>query len=159
MSLIENLRKRPQVLGELLRNEFFKQDDPSDLGCVTTFDVREDVWRDPDELVEDYDEDELHKVYWKCFTKDVDHIGKVSMRYYWDGDGVIEFYLSDHSVLIENNDCKKTYCWFEVPAGSMEPCMEYEELVWMNDDTAGECSCGSKLYWVRPGKTQCPRCD
>jgi hypothetical protein len=32
------------------------------------------------------------------------------MKYYWDGDGQLEFHFPDGSILM-NTDCKKDYRW------------------------------------------------
>jgi hypothetical protein len=96
----------PNAVGEFLRDIFFYQS-KGEYGCYTTFDVRAFVNPLPDEEIEgieDYIEapDNLH---WTVYE-----YNGIKMRYYWDGDGTLEFILSDDRIL-SNTDCKKSHNW------------------------------------------------
>lgn len=109
-------------LGEALRNEFFQQDlregafgqvVPS-FGCYSTFELRDGVEELPDEDVYNGDEIDEYNV-WTCAKKIIQ--GKeVKMRYYWDGDGTLQFILPRGWVL-ENTDCKKNNHWTSFKEG------------------------------------------
>ena len=101
--------QNPNALGELLRNEFFNQDN-GDLGCYSTFDLREDVTGiEEREITEEAGAEWEFKEIWTIAHKIID--GKiVTMRYYWDGDGYLDFTFPGGFVLL-NRDCKKTYNW------------------------------------------------
>jgi len=89
----------PNVIGEYLRDQFFDQSKGK--GCYDTFDVRDDVT----ELPVEYDYDER----WYVYEKDVNGT-HVIMKWYWDGDGTLEFYFDDGTD-ITNDDCKKSHTW------------------------------------------------
>lgn len=104
----------PNIIGEVLRAKFFK---PGGLGCYEIFNLQDDVkvlpdepqeWFDfnfdPPKMVSDRPEPEYPEFYTVAIKDDV------KMRYYWDGDGYLEFILPDGSV-IYNSDCKKTWGW------------------------------------------------
>jgi len=98
----------PNTIGEYLRNVFFDQ--TKGKGCYDSFDVTENTLTLPTQLVDpEYDS----ITTWNIFQKDVnfnDKVEKVIMRYYWDGDGTLEFIFDDNSSVL-NTDCKKTYNW------------------------------------------------
>lgn len=86
--------------GELLRSLFFAGDG----GCYWSFDVRPGVESLPDEPLPQ-DERSMPDDHWTVYR-----YNGVKMRYFWDGDGTLEFKLSDGTVL-HNGDCKKSYGW------------------------------------------------
>ena len=105
-------KRFPNSIGEYLRDQFFNQDN-GELGCYSTFDIRNDVFQLPDEREDindsEIDEFEFQEVY-KCFEKNVDG-NHVVMRYCWDeGDGTLEFVFDNGDGLI-NTDCKKIHDW------------------------------------------------
>jgi len=97
----------PNELGESLRNAFFNQNE-NNFGCYSTFELREDVEELPEEIVE-LSFYNTYTVPVRCFSKLVDN-KKVIMKYWWDGDGTLEFHFEDGSYLY-NGDCKKDYVW------------------------------------------------
>lgn len=103
MSLSESilsLIQDPNVIGEILRDKFFKQDrENGKLGCYSTFELREDVKQLPDE--NNYDEG---------INVTVSKLDDVIMKYYWCGDGTLQFFFDDGQIL-SNYDAKKTYNW------------------------------------------------
>lgn len=97
----------PNAIGEYLRDIFFDQSSGG-YGAYTTFDVREGVTNLPSEPVMYFDgteeiQDEDHA--WTVYEYD-----GIRMRYYWDGDGTLEFHLPDGRILF-NDDCKKSHNW------------------------------------------------
>jgi len=99
----------PNTIGEYFRDQFFKQEINGKYfkGCYSTFELQDSVVKLPDEIVDkDYPEDS--EVY-TCAQKIIDN-QKIVMKYYWDGDGILEFHFEDGSYL-ENDDCKKDYIW------------------------------------------------
>lgn len=122
----------PNVLGEHLREVTFVGEG---YGCYETFDVRPDA------------EDLGHEEAMKFITGDTDPYGDgdwpldveryegrrfryqgltVECFWYWDGDGVLAFRITHPQLgvlrVIENDDCKKSYCWDDVdlPGNSEE---------------------------------------
>lgn len=91
------------ALGEYLRNQFFDQS--QGLGCYSSFEMREDVIDLDPSPVENFEE-----MMWQNYEKEVVGIGKVKMRFFWDGDGTLEFVLPSGEVL-SNSDCKKNFNW------------------------------------------------
>lgn len=85
------------ALGEILRDAFFDQRGYAEVGCYTTFDLREDV----EFLGYTTYDGEKCPVYQKQDIK---------MTFYWDGDGTLAFRFPDGS-LLENSDCKKDHEW------------------------------------------------
>jgi hypothetical protein len=71
-------------------------------GCYSTFELNDDVEEMPPEPVGGEWNDGLS---WTRARLDA-----IEMRWYWDGDGVLEFRLPDGSWL-SNTDCKKDYIW------------------------------------------------
>ena len=96
---INTQKSNPNAVGELLRDSFWNQSDDR-IGCYSSFDYNEDVESLPNERKTD-DQYTLWSVaIWN----------NIICRWYWDGDGTIEFTFSDGSILI-NTDCKKNYTW------------------------------------------------
>lgn len=94
----------PNLLGELLRDKFFDQDDmEGSVGCYTTFKLRPDVKELPD-----MPNEEEPSCPWHCAELYLNDI-RVEMSYYWEGDGTLMFVLPD--CIISNDDCKKDYGW------------------------------------------------
>lgn len=88
------------AVGEFLRSKFWDQSGDK-YGCYSTFTYQVGVETLPPQ--KDFDGPEEPE--WKCARwKDV------KCRWYWDGDGVLQFVFPDGSVL-ENTDCKKDYTW------------------------------------------------
>ena len=97
-----NPETAPNAVGELLRAQFFGVSSEEGLGCYTHFEWAKDVKPLPNEVV---DEDDEFPMSWKRGMLD-----DIECRWYWDGDGTLEFLFSDGSVLY-NTDCKKDYRW------------------------------------------------
>lgn len=98
--------KNSNPTGEALRERFFKQDLENGIfGCYSTFELRDDVEELPDQsiTVDDYEE-----IATCARAKVGDQV--VIMRYYWDGDGYLEFEFADGTKIC-NHDCKKDYGW------------------------------------------------
>jgi len=99
--------KEPNVIGEHLRNEFFVQyhgDTYVGRGCYSIFKLHDGVCELGMQPVNDADFD-----IWKVYCKRIGN-ETITMRYFWDGDGVLEFIFADGAVL-RNDDCKKDYNW------------------------------------------------
>ena len=113
MNVNIDLNKNPNMAGEFLRNSFFKEEYEivlgkkyRKLGCYSTFNVEDDVISLPDEPIdEEYPEDGIYHVFSKNIVGE-----EIVMKYYWDGDGQLEFHFQNGSVLV-NDDCKKDYVW------------------------------------------------
>ena len=96
-------------LGEFLRSKFFNQ--TNGLGCYSSFILNENVVELPDE--------DFNGLLWSENPKgmkgeDIYHCAVwngIKMRYYWDGDGYLEFIIDDNT-RIYNDDCKKTDRWY-----------------------------------------------
>ena len=103
------LTDEPDSLGEHFRDQFFVQYDGEKYlgkGCYSQFDVHPDVV-ELETIPVDPEYPDLDK--WIRYQKEIN--GEiVLMRYYWDGDGCLEFHFEDGS-FIRNNDCKKDYNW------------------------------------------------
>ena len=97
---------RPNEFGEMLRDKFFDQ--TKGTGCYSTFETLPDVKQLASEEIENDFYTDLGIKY-QVFSKE---FGKktIIMKYYWDGDGTLEFHFEDGSYLI-NDDCKKDYTW------------------------------------------------
>ena len=91
----------PNMLGEILRDKFFDQNDNT-VGCYNTFILRPEAKKMPDEVQKE------DCITWTCATLDFNGL-IVKMRYFWDSDGELEFSLPD--CLLYNYDCKKTHIW------------------------------------------------
>ena len=91
----------PDLVGEVLRDRFFLQDQSQHLyGCYSTFKLRQEVQSLPPEPVEDDP-----SMVWTRAERD-----GILMRYYWDGDGTLEFVFPD-GARVRNTDCKKDHAW------------------------------------------------
>ena len=105
---------QPNALGEALREVFFDMSDGS-FGCYSTFDLAEGVVPLPESPVceghAEHTDDECWEGsrMWTRAEKDFSE-GRVEMRYYWDGYGVLEFIFGDGTILA-NGDCKKSHYW------------------------------------------------
>lgn len=112
MKLVIDAKNNPDMLGELLRQEFFKEEYEVSLGiryrklgCYSTFEIAEGVVQSEDEpLDEEFPEEGHYHVFEKFIDGQL-----VTMKYYWDGDGELDFYFDDG--MLCNDDCKKTYGW------------------------------------------------
>ncbi len=95
----------PDAVGELLRGRFFNT--PHDgVGCYSHFDWAESVEGLPSEPVEcDPLYDDGDGLAWTRGIMD-----GIECRWYWDGDGTLEFVFPDGSFL-SNDDCKKDHFW------------------------------------------------
>ena len=95
--------------GEYLRKQFFLCDNKGGLGCYTSFKLAPDVVKLPDEPDDGCDE-----IIYTCAKKNIPEVcsGEIVMKYYWDGDGTLMFFLPNGTIL-ENTDCKKTRGWIE----------------------------------------------
>ena len=97
----------PCVIGEALRGIFFDQHS-GEYGGYTTFEYNAGIEKLPDE-------DSFYRTGWNNEEK-VDFTwcraqwNGIICRYYWDGDGTLEFIFPDRRTL-ENTDCKKDYKW------------------------------------------------
>lgn len=100
-----NPEDHPNELGEALRNEFFNQDSGG-FGCYSTFEVRPGVLFSG--IYPTFMDREI-SVETRVYTKKVSGI-EVTMQFWWDGDGTLEFHFPDGSYLY-NGDCKKDYVW------------------------------------------------
>lgn len=103
---IDTERDSPNVIGEFLRGKFWDQSPNKHYphgrtGCYSSFDYNADV----EPLWLEKEEDGWNYIEWNCARWD-----DVKCRWYWDGDGTIEFLFPDGTVL-ENTDCKKDYGW------------------------------------------------
>ena len=99
------LTKDPNLVGEILRDRFFKQNRELGIfGCYTTFNLRDDVVKLEDEVNLEYGyENEGVKV--TCAKLD-----DIVMKYFWCGDGTLTFHFPNGEIL-ENDDCKKDHGW------------------------------------------------
>jgi hypothetical protein len=113
MNLNIDPKKNPNIIGELLRDTFFKEEYETcgnqkyrKVGCYSIFELAEDVVELPEEPIdEEYPEDGNYRV-----AKKIVDGQEIIMKYYWDGDGQLEFHFPDGSILA-NDDCKKDYTW------------------------------------------------
>lgn len=101
----------PNLTGETLREITFDQNlRKGTRGCYSTFDVREGCEKLNDEVVYlPSDPLENEDFYWTRYRFWLGAYAVV-MRWYWDGDGTLEFIFPDNSVLF-NDDCKCDYTW------------------------------------------------
>lgn len=101
----------PNEVGEFLRAVFFKDHGKNDLyGGYSTLDWAETVTPLESCPVEGDDWDPPCK-----WTRG--EMGGIECRWYWDGDGVLEFVFPNRGVL-SNSDCKKSYRWEYYPKGT-----------------------------------------
>jgi len=103
LDLIQLLKTEYGVnaLGEILRCIFFSQ--KKGFGCYETFELNPDVKPLPNEV------DHLEEN--KDITYTCAEWNGIKMRYYWDGDGYLEFELDEDGRAIYNDDCKKDHGW------------------------------------------------
>lgn len=97
----------PNITGEALRNVFWPKMRKTDIGGYNNFNYDSIVY-DIQVIPETNEDSELNLAKVK-----VDGV-EVSVCWYWDGDGYIEFtweYAGRNYKLI-NDDCKKTYNWY-----------------------------------------------
>lgn len=94
----------PRAVGEYLRSRFWDQTEGK-YGCYSTFTYCPDVEELPDEPEPSSDPDWYDDIVWHCAQWN-----GIKCRWYWDGDGMIEFTFPDGRVL-RNSDCKKDYEW------------------------------------------------
>ena len=100
--------KDPNAMGELLRAMFFRDHDGENhVGGYTTMDWADKV-RPLERILVD-PEDEEFPMYW---TRG--ELEGIECRWYWDGDGTLEFEFPDGGIL-SNTDCKKDYRWDYLP--------------------------------------------
>lgn len=130
----------PNTYGECLRSRFFDETpEPIEVckeyhkvGCYSSFTWQKDVIPLPQVPVEDEHNHlegvEPEELCWACsnyygfWTRGKLDLpeGSVECRYYWDGDGTLEFIFEDGSRLI-NNDCKKDHEWHFYASGEGPP--------------------------------------
>ena len=91
------------LLGEFLRNYFFDQSKGT--GCYSTFELNSEVKELPQENIEDWDDVFNPNVKYTVASRE-----GIIMRYYWDGDGYLEFILPNDKIIF-NSDCKKDHGW------------------------------------------------
>lgn len=102
----------PDHIGEWLRDMFFNQSPEmphrshSKTGCYSTFELNADVRELPNESESRWGNNHEYT----CAEKDFPEVGTIKMRYYWDGDGYLEFLFTD-GYTIYNTDCKCSYGW------------------------------------------------
>ena len=124
--LVDFTSKNPDVLGEFLRDYFFDQSE-NNLGCYSTFDVRDGIEKIP------FDEEHFYMLFGRypgdyvdpCFGFDDNEVlehgsayydpkTNTTMCYYWDGDGSLAFKLHtkpNKVLVVYNDDCKHKYGW------------------------------------------------
>jgi hypothetical protein len=98
----------PNALGEYYRDQFFVQYKDGEYigkGCYAVFDLHPNCETIPDELVDE----EWDDLKWTVVAREING-ERVVMKYYWDGDGILDFHFPDGSFL-HNSDCKKDYVW------------------------------------------------
>lgn len=90
------------AVGELLRDLFFDQN--RGYGCYSTFDLRGGILTLPP--VQNGEERWTLAMY-------MDPELKVTMGYWWDGDGSLAFLIQtpESTHLLYNSDCKKSSYW------------------------------------------------
>lgn len=104
-----NVAEQPDEAGEFLRGVFFNQS-TGKYGCYSTFELNPGVEELPDETVTLSENTSPNDWYNDSWTWTRAQFNDIIMRYYWDGDGMLEFLLPDGSIL-SNDDCKKDYGW------------------------------------------------
>lgn len=109
------------ALGEILRAIFFDQS--KGFGCYGSFDLNEGIETlEPITTKEDEDTDSI--------TYTCARWNGIVMRYYWDGDGYLEFNLNlGDDGKIFNDDCKKDYGWKYVSKNKVECWKRWHELM------------------------------
>lgn len=110
---IEEKHTSPNLIGELFREMFFKNERDQygrRLGCYEVFTLAPGVKTLPNEPVDDCPGE-----WWTCAELTTPD-GAVKMRYHWEGDGTLQFFMPD-GTCYENTDCKKDYEWEIVTNG------------------------------------------
>jgi hypothetical protein len=109
MKLNLDPKKNSNLVGEALRDAFFNQE--KGFGCYSTFELLPDVEKLPNEpVLDNEDEDELDIFEFEyVVAKKIIEGQEVIMKYYWEGDGTLEFHFNGG--MLYNTDCKKDYTW------------------------------------------------
>ena len=126
LTLTIDVEQNPDAIGEALRSLFFDEKltrgrgghrDYRETGCYSTFDWQKDVEElEQQPVVFEVDGRPEEVIMWTRGRKNIAPVPteldlrQVECRYYWDGDGTLEFVLPDGSVL-RNDDCKKDHGW------------------------------------------------
>ena len=95
-------KAEPNALGEVLRSLFW----PTSYGCYSNFVYGPEVVElEPESEIDtgDYDPIQWNRAVYKG----------ILCRWYWDGDGILEFHLPTGRKIV-NYDCKKSYRWEEL---------------------------------------------
>ena len=102
---ILDLTNDPNLIGEILRDKFFKQDkENGKFGCYSTFELRENVVELLGKRDFDYGFENIG------VTVTCAQLEDVVMTYFSDGDLNLEFYFPDGKIL-SNDDAKKSENW------------------------------------------------
>ncbi len=93
----EAIEYNAKIIGETMRSYFFGTE--KGYGCYSNFEYAID---DKEVIEKDENENSVHNI--TCSKTGV------KCRWYWDGDGYLEFIFPDGTI-VSNNDCKKDYKW------------------------------------------------
>jgi len=118
----------PDQLGEFLRAVFFVEP----VGAVTCFETVDETQTCP--IVCLPPESICRQTYNSIplgedgdFQSDIQtlylilpHVGQVIVGWFWDGDGVLEFYIPSLGLLLTNDDCKKDHGWVATTVRSIK---------------------------------------
>jgi len=127
--------KNPDVMGEMYRDLTFDQDANGELGCYTTFELR-DGWEKVESTLCLYYRTLLCGCWAKTlFCESNIHAYKnpkynVLVAWIWDGDGSLLFSDNNLDKIYINTDCKKTYDWQEAPEIDVN---KYEKEGWYEE--------------------------
>lgn len=103
--IILDLTSDPNLIGEILRDKFFKQDkENGKFGCYSTFELRENVVELLGKRNFDYGFENIG------VTVTCAQLEDVVMTYFSDGDLNLEFYFPNGKIL-SNDDAKKDSVW------------------------------------------------
>lgn len=96
----------PNLIGEILRDKFFKQDKEKTgkFGCYSTFELNKDVIELSEEKNLDYGFKNVGVIVTCAKLEDI------IMKYFWEHDGDLSFYFPNGRVL-NNDDAKKDCNW------------------------------------------------
>ena len=113
-------KEDPDAVGEFLRRNFFAEK----IGCYNCFDWEINVRSlEPRPVILGACVDDQHEFEWtrgeRSFLDGIDAAYFVECRYYWDGDGHLEFIFPDGARLV-NTDCKHYRGWGLIPADEHE---------------------------------------
>ncbi len=101
---ILSLTEDSNIIGEILRDKFFKQDrENGKFGCYSTFELRKDVTELPEEKNSDYG-------FENGVTVTCAKLDDIVMKYFSEHDTNLSFYFPNGKIL-SNDDCKKDYGW------------------------------------------------